>query len=358
MSTDDALQRSRALGPRIEAMRNEATALRTKNLDTGKARMTELGDERDRIVRERHGLQESLKTAERQATGYAAEAQRRAEALASNEKLIAEAERAGNLQQADELREDMLQTRTIHSILQGKAEQLARDTEELRDQAASVSRRIGEIEAERAASWDRVGRVEQEIDKLEDQADLWQQVRRKWSEIALDGDDIPRRAALELEIDALTAKAEGIEVDRSIIKTVVPDLPDRTPGIDDAPPPLPQSEPDVDNSASPLLTNDDVLGAETADAAAATGGGMTNGHEFSESGEATADAVAASSDQAVAEADQHAPESVTGDVGVGFESPAPLAAFADDAAYESSATYDPPDMSTDSTFEESFALEA
>ena len=50
--------------------------------------MIELGDERDRIVRERHGLQESLKTAERQATGYAAEAQR-AEALASNEKLIA-----------------------------------------------------------------------------------------------------------------------------------------------------------------------------------------------------------------------------------------------------------------------------
>ena len=69
---------------------------------------------------------------------------------------------------------------------------------------------------------------------------------------------------------------------------MVPDLPDRTPGIDDAPPPLQQSEPDGDNSASLLVTNDDVLGTETADAAAATGG-MTNGDEFSDSGEATAD---------------------------------------------------------------------
>ena len=93
---------------------------------------------------------------------------------------------------------------------------------------------------------------------MEQQADLYQQARQKYDEASIASDDIfPRRATLELEAEALVKQAAGIDVDRDVIRVVIPDLPETTPGIDADPGPLPPGSDDASSMTEP--TEDDAV---------------------------------------------------------------------------------------------------
>jgi hypothetical protein len=255
----DPLVQSRNLGPRIDALRAEAKAVREQNHELLGAKGAELGTERDRLTRERSGVEQSTQLADRQATHYAGLGEREAQSIPAAEQQIAAAERSGDFAKADELRESIGETRARQAAYEARAQEATREAAQLRERASGLNERVKEVDAEIREVFDRQNRVEQEADKLEQQADVWQQVRHKWSEVAFAGENIPQRAAFELEIDALTAKAQRIVVDRTLIRTVVPDLPDTTPGIDDPPPPLPEAAVDEMATSAAESTTDDMF---------------------------------------------------------------------------------------------------
>ncbi len=111
---------------------------------------------------------------------------------------------------------------------------------------------------------------------MERQADLYQQARQKYAEASIASDDIPRRATLELEAEALVKQAEGIEVDRDVIRVVIPDLPETTPGIDADPGPLPPGSDDASSMSEP--TEDDAV-ASAGEEPAADGAGTEPGDD-------------------------------------------------------------------------------
>jgi hypothetical protein len=117
-----------------------------------------------------------------------------------------------------------------------------------------------------------------------------QQARLKYGEADMAKDDIPRRATLELEAEALVKQAGAIQVDRDVIRVVFPDLPTTTPGFDADPGPLPagaQEEISADDSPS----NDEAIAAaELSTESVATGDGNT------EDGSSDETVVAAGSD--------------------------------------------------------------
>jgi hypothetical protein len=189
--------------------------------------------------------------------------------------------------------------------------------------------------------------AEQEIDKLEQQADLLQQARLKWAEADIAGDDVGRRSTLSLEAEALVAKAGGIEVDRSVLRVVIPDVPDTTPGIDDAPGPLPEGAVDWTEYIDTSAVTSDVLGG---DAVASIGQDasdtdvQTDADVAAPSDDDSVNVVAATFDEQVAQdpVDQMAEPSLT------FEQPA---AFTEDTSFADTASFEPASMA-----DESFAV--
>ncbi len=140
---------------------------------------------------------------------------------------------------------------------------------------------------------------EQEIDKLEQQADLLQQARLKFTEADVAGDDVGRRSTLSLEAEALVTKAGAIEVDRTVLRVVIPDVPDTTPGIDDAPGPLPDGAVDWSEYIETGAVTTDVLGG---DAVASIGQASPEGDDQADSDavvqtDDSSDAVAAAFDE-------------------------------------------------------------
>ncbi len=132
-----------------------------------------------------------------------------------------------------------------------RARQAQLDAATTREEVSAHDRRLTEADVRIEDAKVELRAAEGQLDKLEDQARLYEQARTKFAEASLAGDDIPRRAGAEVEAEALLSRAQAIVVDRAAIRTVMPDLPETTPGIDDPAPPLPegaQGTPDDDLS--------------------------------------------------------------------------------------------------------------
>ncbi len=229
MSDVDPLQRSRDLGPRIESLRAEATTVRDANWKIHLVKEKALAVERDQLARRKAGLERSAEEADRHAGLLAADAKKKTDEVRWAEDKVTELERQGNFDSADLIREALPAERAARDANQARADHAKADAAEHREQVTAIDRRLGEIWTARGEVRSQIDRIELHTDRLEEQADLLQQVRRKWSEIALEPDNIPRRAELELELEALTKRAEAIEVDRDVLRTVVPDLPETAP---------------------------------------------------------------------------------------------------------------------------------
>jgi hypothetical protein len=266
MAADDPYQQQWNLRPRIDALRAEATSLRRQNNEQFTSRMSELGIERDRIAREHDGVAQSAKSADTLVKAEQDAFNKLGKDITAREAKATAAERRGDVAEAAEIREFALGLRAVQETHTARARQATLDAAELRERAAGIDRRLKEKDLERDDLSAQTTSVEKEIDKLEQQADLLQEARLKWSEADLTGDDVAGRSTLELEAEALVARAGAIGVDRTLIRTVIPELPDTTPGIDDPAGPLPEGAVDwsefIESSAAPV----DVLGEDVATA--------------------------------------------------------------------------------------------
>ena len=127
--------------------------------------------------------------------------------MAERETKAAAAEQRGDVAEARELREFALGLRAAQQTHEARARQATLDGAALREQAATVERRRTELHVEREDLAKQTFAAEQEIDKLERQADLLEQAS------AQSGGDA----------EALVTEADAITVDRTVIDAVIPE---------------------------------------------------------------------------------------------------------------------------------------
>lgn len=272
----DPYQAQWNLRPKIDALRAEAGSLRAQNLEQYRTKESELGIQRDRLAREQYGLEQQAKSAEIQVGVETKEVQRIEAGLAKREAAMAEAEKRGDHAKVQEDREDIAAWRGELATHEARARQATLDAAELKEQAATVDRRRTELSVERTDLATQAGKVEDELDKMERQADLMQQARLKYGEADMAKDDIPRRATLELEAEALVKQAGAIQVDRDVIRVVFPDLPATTPGYDADPGPLPPGAEEEVSSTDATSEDEAVAAGQSSDDAVAAADGSTD----------------------------------------------------------------------------------
>ena len=339
MSDVDPLQRSRELGPRIEALRAEATAVRDANWKVHLVKEKALAVERDQLTRRKAGLERSAEEADQHAKVLSADAQKKTDEVQWAEEKVVELEGQGNYDTAELVREALPAERAARDANQARADQAKLDATEHREQVTAIDRRLGEIWTARGEVRSQIDRIELHTDRLEEQAELLQQVRRKWSEIALEPDNIPRRAELELEVEALTKRADAIVVDRDVLRTVVPDLPETAPVAQHA---------DVDEMvgtiAAPAIAAP-AVGAPEAEV------DVLGGDVFASTTDAAAPPPADPSAPAVPDAAE-APVSSPEPAAVEAEAPAQVATFDDFAPVEEPATFEQSTSDQEVAFDE------
>jgi hypothetical protein len=345
---EDLYQQQWNLRPRIDALRAEAKSLRERNNAQYKTNETDMGIERDRIARERYGVEQTAKSADMQVKAEQKDLDKIAKEIAAREADAVAAERRGDTSAAAEHREYIAGARASQAAHEARARQATLDAAELREQQAGVDRRLTEVEVRRTDLSKQTWAAEQEIDKLEQQADLLQQARLKWAEADIAGDDVGRRSTLSLEAEALVTKAGGIDVDRSVLRVVIPDVPDTTPGIDDAPGPLPEGAIDWSEYIDTSAVTSDVLGGEAV---------ATIGQDAPDADQPEADAVVGSDDSSdvVGSAAATFDEQPVEERSLTFEQPA---AFADDTSFSDTSSFEPASFESSSMPDESFAVDA
>jgi hypothetical protein len=283
--SDDPYQRQWNLKPRVEALQAEAKSTRRELADRFQTEETRLGIERDRVAREQYAADQAAKSADIQIQRETKDAAAEAKKAAEYDALAAKEERKGDRAAAEESREIAQVARVKQETHLARSRQATLDAAELRERAATNGRHVTELEVEREGVRTQAMKSEAELDKIEQQAKLLEDARRKYAEADLAGATDPQKAsAALLEAERLEAQAAGIEVSRGVIRQSIPEFPAVTPGIDVSPPPLPDGaqadapvdepvapgasstgepeQPDGDAEAAPA-DNDDLLGIDT-----------------------------------------------------------------------------------------------
>ncbi len=239
--TDDPYQRQWNLKPRIEALQVEAKSTRRELADRYKTDETRLGIDRDRVAREQYAADQAAKSADIQVQRETRDAATEAKKAAEFEALAAKEERSGDRAAAEESREIAEVARVKQETHLARSRQATLDAAELRERAATQGRRVTELEVEREGVRTQAMKAEAELDKMEQQAKLLEDARRKYAEADLAGASDPQRAnSALLEAERLEAQAAGIDVNRGTIRQSIPEFPTVTPGIDLPAPPLPE----------------------------------------------------------------------------------------------------------------------
>jgi hypothetical protein len=239
--TDDPYQRQWNLKPRIEALQAEAKSTRRELADRYQTDETRLGIERDRVAREQYAADQAAKSADIQVQRETRDAAAEAKKAAEFEALAAKEERSRDRAAAEESREIAEVARVKQETHLARSRQATLDAAELRERAATQGRRVTELEVEREGVRTQAMKAEAELDKMEQQAKLLEDARRKYAEADLAGASDPQRAnAALLEAERLEAQSAGIEVNRGTIRQSIPEFPAVTPGIDLPAPPLPE----------------------------------------------------------------------------------------------------------------------
>jgi len=240
-------------------MRAEAKSLHKDVAATFTERTTEIGIARDRAARDQYAAEQAAKSADIQVGVERKAAAANDREIAALEQRTAEVERRGDRASADELREDAGKWAADRDAHVARARQAELDAAQLREDGAGHQRRVTELNVERADVVKQSTAAEKEVDRIDEQVQLLEQARLKYGEADM-STDVGKRAALELEAEALVTKAGNIEVDRSLIRTVIPELPETTPGIDDDAGPLSPGSGDGSSNGS---TNEDGTVAST-----------------------------------------------------------------------------------------------
>ena len=199
---------SQDLRRRVDELRAEAASLRRRNNDHFTSLESEYGVERDRLAREQFGIEQSAESADTQAKAAQREVAKLAKQIEERETKAAAAELRGHVAEAQELLEYALGLRAAQETHEARARQATLDGAELRERAAGVERRRTKLHVEREDLAKQALAVEQEIDKLDQQADLLEQASGQRT---------------EGEAEALLAKAAAITVDRTVINAVIPE---------------------------------------------------------------------------------------------------------------------------------------
>ena len=323
MGEDDPYQRQWNLKPRIDALRAESAAIRNHTDAEFQRRMTDMGTERDRLARQKAASEQAAKAAEQQVEQerkLAGEKGREAEHM---EALAAAAEAKGDAVEAEELREAVRGTLASQEAHVARARQAQLDAATTRVEASAHDRRLTEADVRIEDSKVELRAAEGQLDKLEDQARLYEQARTKFAEASLAGDDIPRRAGAEVEAEALLSRAQAIVVDRAAIRAVMPDLPEKTPGIDDPAPPLPEGARGIPDDDLSLHVGPSDGEPATADSTVDDVVGDTGGYDEPAPADATADGLG----------DDVAPAAAADDTTWNDGSPGSFDAPADDVAF-------------------------
>jgi hypothetical protein len=162
--SDDPFQRQWNLKPRIEALQTESKSTRRELADRYKTDETRLGIERDRVARDQYAADQAAKSADLQVKRDTNDAATEAKKAAEFEALAAKEERSGDRAAAEESREIAEVARVKQETHLARSRQATLDAAELRERAATHSRRVTELEVEREGLRSQAMKSEAELD--------------------------------------------------------------------------------------------------------------------------------------------------------------------------------------------------
>jgi hypothetical protein len=252
---------------RADALRAEAAAARVQAKDAYFKRVTELELERSRVATAKDSAEHSAwKAAERSKDASSDAARSGGDASRLGQEAQGEARR-GDAREAEETTELSDYMNRSSKVAQELERQATLDAAKFRQEAAGHDVRLKELEYEVRSTNGRNSTTEQHLDRLEDQARLYDEASRKFA-AAEATDNIPERAQFELEAEKALRDADAIQVDRAAIRVFVPDLPAVTPGL--PPTPMASIELGDDSTADAAVAAvDDDLGLDFTAAATA-----------------------------------------------------------------------------------------
>jgi hypothetical protein len=252
---------------RAEALRNEAASVRPQAIDAYFKRRTELELEQSRVTTSQDAAEHAALRAADYAKAAAEEALRDGlDGFTLGYEARGHA-RQGDHVQAEETTELAEYRNRSAQVAHQRERQAALDAAKFREESAGHERRLQELKYDIKANDEANGLAEQHLDRLEEQARLYELAARKFA-LAETTDNIPQRAQLELEAEAAVRGAEELQVDRAAIRVFVPDLPEVTPGL---PTPAASAEFDPDASADAVAAAGDDLGLDLTGAATDAG---------------------------------------------------------------------------------------
>jgi hypothetical protein len=241
---------------RAEALRAEAASVRPQAIDAYFKRRTELELEQSRVTTAQDAAEHAALRAADQAKAAADQALRDGiDGFSLGYEARGRA-RQGDHGEAEETAEIAEYRNRSAQVAHERERQAALDAAKFREESAGHERRLTELEFDVKANNQANGLAEQHLDRLEEQARLYELAARKFA-LAEATDNIPARAQLELEAEAAVRGAEELRVDRAAIRVFVPDLPEVTPGL---PATAAAEMGDDPTSAGAVASADDDLG--------------------------------------------------------------------------------------------------
>jgi hypothetical protein len=244
---------------RADALRAEAAAARVQAKDAYFKRVTELELEKSRVATAKDSAEHSAwKAAERSTDASSDAARSGGDATRLGQEAQGEARR-GDAREAEETTELSDYMNRSSKVAQELERQATLDAAKFRQEAAGHDLRLKELGYEVRSINGRNSTTEQHLDRLEDQARLYDEASRKFA-AAEATDNIPERAQLELDAEKALHDADAIQVDRAAIRVFVPDLPAVTPGL----PPTPTASVELgdDSTADAAVAAADDLGLD------------------------------------------------------------------------------------------------
>jgi hypothetical protein len=218
------------LSARAAATADQAAQLRQDLLDQTQEKMTEIDIARDRAARAQYGAEQSAKSADIQVAREQRAAEESSKLAADTNAQAEAAATRGDALAAEELRETASSHAAAAVVHSDRARQAELDAAELRAQAEQHGQQVVELEAQHEDLRAAGSAAGTELDKMEDQARLFDEAARKMAEAAnlraggaTDDATIATIGRLEDEAEKVLEAAAKIDVDAGKITDVLPD---------------------------------------------------------------------------------------------------------------------------------------
>jgi hypothetical protein len=250
----DTFQLQWDLKPKITALQAEAKAARATMLEQYKTKEIELATRRDQVAREQYGAEQQIKSSAQQLKVEQRDGKAALDKAAKLDRDAAAADKRGDRKGAEELRERADAARIDAETHDARFRQIEVDTSDLKLQVAEFDHQRDAILRERDDHVAALNAADKEVDKLEEQARMLEEARLEYAKAELMSVDDAEAGTHIDAAEKLVKTAEEMAVDRDVIRVLVPDLAETTPGYDDPAPPLPEGT--VSDNESDLNVKD------------------------------------------------------------------------------------------------------